>query len=72
VDLPASAHASVTVLDIQGRRVRTLVRGVLPAGRTTALWDGRGDDGRPVPSGVYFVRLNTRGWNRTARLVLLH
>jgi hypothetical protein len=72
VDLSAAAPASLTVLDVQGRRVRTLVRGELPAGRTTVRWEGRGDDGRPVPSGVYFVRLNTRGWERTVRLVLLH
>ncbi len=72
VDLPAGAHAIVTVLDVQGRSVRTLVRGVLPAGRTTARWDGRANDGRRVPSGVYFVRLNAEGVERTARLVLLH
>ncbi|MBI5711570.1 MAG: T9SS type A sorting domain-containing protein [Candidatus Eisenbacteria bacterium] len=72
VDLPTAAHASVTVLDVQGRSVRTLVRGVLPAGRTTARWDARGDDGQLAPSGVYFVRLNAEGLTRTTRLVLLH
>jgi len=72
VDLPTEGSASVSVLDIQGRTVRTLVRGVLPAGRTTARWDGRADDGRRAPSGVYFVRLSAQGVSRTARLVLLH
>lgn len=72
VDLPWEASASVSVLDVQGRSVRTLVRGVLPAGRTAARWDGRADDGRRAPSGVYFVRLTAQGLTRTARLVLLH
>jgi hypothetical protein len=72
VDLPTAAHASVAVLDVQGRSVRTLARGVLPAGRTTARWDGHADDGQLAPSGVYFVRLNAEGVTRTARLVLLH
>jgi len=72
VDLPTAAHASVTVLDVQGRSVRTLAQGVLPAGRTTARWDGRADNGQHTPSGVYFVRLNAQGLTRTARLVLLH
>lgn len=72
VDLPAESSASLSVLDVQGRCVRTLVRGVLPAGQTTARWDGRADDGRRAPSGVYFVRLNVQGMSRTARLVLLH
>jgi hypothetical protein len=72
VDLSTAAPASVSVLDVQGRSVRMLVRGVLPAGRTTARWDGRADDGQRAPSGVYFVRLNARGLTRTTRLVLLH
>lgn len=72
VDLPAAASVSVSVLDIQGRSVRTLVRGALPAGRTTARWDGRADDGQRAPSGVHFVRLTAQRVSRTARLVLLH
>lgn len=72
VDLLTAASARVVVLDIQGRNVRTLARGVLPVGRTIALWDGRADDGRRAPNGVYFVRLTALGLTRTARLVLLH
>ncbi|MBI5711184.1 MAG: T9SS type A sorting domain-containing protein [Candidatus Eisenbacteria bacterium] len=71
VDLPAPMQAEVAVMDIQGRRVRTIVRGLLPAGRTTATWDGRGESGEAVRSGVYFVRLACQGNTRTARLVLL-
>jgi hypothetical protein len=71
VDLPAPMQAEVAVMDIQGRKVRTMARGPLPAGRTTATWDGRGVSGEPVPSGVYFVRLTCQGHSRTARLVLL-
>jgi hypothetical protein len=71
IDLPAPMQAEVAVMDIQGRRVRTIARGPLPVGRTTTTWDGRGESGEPVRSGVYFVRLTCGGQSRTARLVLL-
>ena len=47
----------VEVLDVSGRRVATLVSGMRPAGRQTARWDRRGDDGTRAASGLYFVRL---------------
>ena len=47
----------VVVYDPSGRRVRTLLDGALERGRQRVEWDGRGADGRPVPNGVYFYRI---------------
>jgi hypothetical protein len=50
------ALRTLAVHDVAGRRVRTLLeRGGAAAG--PVVWDGRADDGRAVPDGVYFVRL---------------
>jgi immune inhibitor A len=48
--------ASVTIHDLSGRRLRTLrvSAGDFAGDRRVARWDGRDDDGRPLPSGVYF------------------
>jgi len=59
--------------------VRTLVDEVQEAGYYTITWDGKDNDGRQVPSGVYFYRLTAGGtsWeNRgdfvaTRRMVLM-
>jgi hypothetical protein len=48
-------NASVSVLDISGRLVRTLYRGPLAAGARLFTWDGSDDQGRQAGSGVYFV-----------------
>lgn len=45
------------IFDSQGRRVRTLIRGTLPAGPGRVRWDGRDDRGQRVAGGVYFARL---------------
>jgi hypothetical protein len=50
--------ARVDVFDVQGRCVRVLLDGSLPAGRHDFDWDGRAADGHRAASGVYLVRLS--------------
>jgi len=69
--LAREGHVTLTVFDLSGRRVRTLVDGVQTAGAHVATWDGRDATGRLVPAGVYFGRLRTDDAERVQRLVLL-
>ena len=48
---------TITVYDLLGRAVRTLVDETQPVGRYEAAWDGRDAGGQPVASGTYFHRL---------------
>lgn len=66
----APARAELTVLDLSGRRVRTLVRDALPAGPHDAVWDGRDDQGTLLSAGLYFARLQVADASRTQRVVL--
>jgi len=59
------------VYDVLGRKVATLVDGLLAPGSHTVNWEGRGDNGRPVGSGVYFARLVSDGVARVHQMVLL-
>jgi hypothetical protein len=70
-DLPVTGHARVTVHDARGRLVRTLLAAESPAGPLHVDWDGRGQDGREVGSGVYLVRLATATGTATSRVTLL-
>ena len=54
-----------------GRRVRTLVAGVLPSGPHERTWDGRDDRGNLAPAGLYFVRLREADETLTERFVQL-
>jgi hypothetical protein len=63
---------TVTVHDVAGALVRTLVRGVvLEAGARSIAWDGRNDAGGPVRSGVYFCRITSERGARRATMILL-
>ena len=66
----AAGPLSLIVYDPAGRRVRTLLRDAAPV-EGEAVWDGRDDRGRPVPSGVYLCRLVWNGGSRNGRLVLV-
>ena len=69
-DLPRAERARLTVYDLRGRLVRTLVDGIR-GGRQSVTWDGRDRDGRSVAAGVYLVRLRTASgrWTRATTLV---
>jgi hypothetical protein len=51
----------LAVFDMQGRKVRELVRGWRSPGEYKAEWDGKDDRGLDVPTGLYFCRLEGGG-----------
>lgn len=57
VYLPEHAHCGLSVFDANGRLVRELHLGDLPAGITSFTWEARQNNGRPVAAGIYFYRL---------------
>jgi hypothetical protein len=61
----AAGGAPLGIFDIQGRLVRLWRAAIDRDG--TATWDGRGDDGRRLASGVYFVRELAPGRDGRAR-----
>ncbi|MFQ5512575.1 MAG: metallophosphoesterase [Candidatus Krumholzibacteriia bacterium] len=67
--LPGDGPANLSIYDVRGRRVATLVDATLPAGDYTALWDGRRADGRRLARGVYFGVLRFGGETRTRKIV---
>jgi hypothetical protein len=58
-----TAFASVSVYNVIGQKVRTLASEVLTPGFYTTTWNGTDDNGQPVTTGVYFVRMVASGDN---------
>ena len=69
--LPRAGRARLLLMDVSGRRVRTLVDGALAAGPHEAVWDGRADEGGRVPAGLYWARLEAEGAVCVRRVVRL-
>jgi flagellar hook assembly protein FlgD len=69
--LPRPAGVTLRVFGPGGRLVATLTDAQLSAGRHSTTWTGNDDQGRPAPSGVYYLRLDIDGKNSTRQIVRL-
>lgn len=58
------------IFDVRGRRLRLLDEGVVPAGEHVAEWDRRGEIGRRLGRGVYFIRLAAGSVTVVSKLML--
>jgi len=64
--LPAKAHVTLTVFNLIGQEVATLVREEQPGGVHEAVFDGAG-----LGSGVYFYRIEAGTFSATRKMLLL-
>lgn len=64
-------ETTLTLYNALGQPVRTLARRWLGAGEHQLHWDGSDDDGYPVGSGVYFIRLTAGGRTYSSALTLV-
>ena len=70
-DLSQESFVSLTIYDMTGQVVRTLVKGELSAGHYKSVWDGRDERGAKVGSGVYFYRLDAGEFSSMKKMILL-
>jgi len=69
--LEQSGQMTLTVCNLLGQTVRTLIDGHREAGIHTEAWDGRDDRGNAVSSGIYFSRLVQNDRSNVRKMVLL-
>ena len=62
---------SLDIFGLRGQKVRALASGVQNSGSHTFSWDGRDDQGKPLPSGIYFCRLQSVEGVQTLKLLML-
>jgi hypothetical protein len=69
--LPRASQVRLTIHNILGQWVATLVEGVQLAGEHTVAWNGRNSQNHAVASGVYFYRLVAGDQDETRKMLLL-
>jgi flagellar hook assembly protein FlgD len=69
-NLPERGPVVLTVFDVQGRRVATLVDAQEEAGEHSVTWNGRAEDGTPSASGLYFLHLRAGSETRVQKAIL--
>jgi hypothetical protein len=71
-DLPEQSFVTITIHDLLGRNVRTLVKEFQDAGQQSVVWDGKNEDGLSLSTGIYFFQVHIPDGNlRTKKMMLL-
>jgi len=70
-ELPEKTSAKITIYNLLGQQVITLVDEIKYAGRHAVACDGRDATGTRVPAGVYFTRLSTRFGQSNQKFLIL-
>ncbi len=69
--LPAAETVTLTVYNVLGQKVRTLVNARLEAGFYEAVWNGLNEQGQSLASGVYIYRIEAGSYRMVRRMVLM-
>ncbi|MBT4635291.1 MAG: T9SS type A sorting domain-containing protein, partial [Candidatus Marinimicrobia bacterium] len=70
-DLPKDALVNITIYDMLGREVRTLVNTTQDAGFKSVIWNATNNQGMSVSSGVYIYSIEAGEFTQTKKMVLL-
>ena len=69
--LPQKHHVKLTIFNLLGEKVRTLIDGDYPAGNHEVRWDGKDDSGNPTPTGLYVYRLRAGEYSQARKMSLV-
>jgi hypothetical protein len=70
-DVPANGPVTITVYNVAGQEVVSLVNDTRPAGFWVVNWDGSNRNGTPVASGVYFYKMEVATSILTRKMVFI-
>ena len=70
-DLPENNFVKLTIYDLMGNAINTLVSQQESAGYKQIKWDGKNYNGFPASAGIYFYKIQTKSFIKTKKLILL-
>lgn len=65
------SHVNLTIYNIMGQRVRTLVDSDMDIGWQEVIWDGVDSQGEQVSSGLYFYKMDANDFTETKKMLLV-
>jgi hypothetical protein len=67
-NLKENGAVRLTIYNLRGQEVRTLIATEMNAGQHEIIWDGKDEHGQLVPSGVYLYKLSVNGFVQTKKM----
>jgi hypothetical protein len=69
--VPSRSEVTIEIFNTVGQKVRTLLRETKSAGKYSAVWDGRDNNGNSLSTGVYFYRIQAGDYEKTKKMILV-
>ena len=69
--IPNDSHINITIFDVNGNQVMSLVSEYMPSGQYTAYWNGKNEKGVSVSGGLYFYSIQSGEFRQTKKMILL-
>lgn len=69
--LPEDCHVELTIYNMLGQKVKTLVNQYQDAGYKIAHWNGRDDKANEVASGLYFYKIETPKYSESKKMIFM-
>ena len=70
-EMPSDGFVKVSIIDMMGRKVKTLVESSQVSGMRSVTWNATDNNDQPVSAGVYLYKIQTRGITKTRKMVFL-
>jgi len=69
--LETKSFTQLSIYNILGQNIKTIINEELPAGNHSIIWDGLDHKGNEVSSGIYFYRIETKSFSAARKMILL-
>lgn len=69
--VPKAGNVKLSIYDLKGRKIRTMLDKELLSGKHNVVWDGKDDDGLISASGIYFIRIDACGKHHVCKVSLV-
>ena len=70
-NIPETGLVNITIYDMLGRQIKSLINQTLDAGYISIIWDATNDYGKPVSAGIYLYQIQAGEYISTKKMVLL-
>ncbi len=70
-NLPENDKVELSIYNIKGQKINTLVNDIMQSGNHTIVWNGEDSNGKLVGSGFYFYQIKTGNVTECKRMLLM-
>ena len=69
--LPEDSQVEISIYNLKGQKVKTLIGEAIQAGDHSVIWNGRDEHNKPVSSGIYFYKIKNDNREIVKKMVLM-